>query len=41
MLVKLTRPVSQITIGCCFDSYPCIDSVSKSRHFAIGFWRSL
>ncbi|MFN5062820.1 MAG: hypothetical protein ACK5GN_08230, partial [Pseudomonadota bacterium] len=35
--VKLARLLLDITIGCCFDSHPRIDSVLQNSGFRYGF----
>ncbi|MFN4896646.1 MAG: hypothetical protein ACK5GN_01315 [Pseudomonadota bacterium] len=37
MPVKLVRLLLDITIGCCFDSHPRIDSVLQNSGFRYGF----
>ncbi|MFN4894947.1 MAG: hypothetical protein ACK5GN_03350 [Pseudomonadota bacterium] len=36
MPVKLARLLLDITIGCCFDSHPRIDSVLQNSGFCCG-----
>ncbi|MFN5062139.1 MAG: hypothetical protein ACK5GN_04765 [Pseudomonadota bacterium] len=36
MPVKLARLLLDITIGCCFDSHPRIDSVLQNSEFRYG-----
>ncbi|MFN5061759.1 MAG: hypothetical protein ACK5GN_02830 [Pseudomonadota bacterium] len=36
MPVKLARLLLDITIGCCFDSHPRIDSVLQNSGFRFG-----
>ncbi|MFN4896930.1 MAG: hypothetical protein ACK5HO_14175 [Pseudomonadota bacterium] len=36
MPVKLARLLLDITIGCCFDSHPRIDSVLQNSGFCYG-----
>ncbi|MFN5064026.1 MAG: hypothetical protein ACK5GN_14415, partial [Pseudomonadota bacterium] len=36
VLVKLARLLLDITIGCCFDSHPRIDSVLQNSGFRYG-----